>query len=85
MPQTLNLRASSLVEPPQNATTIVPSDSTDLPQPTRAIYVGTPGDLRVLTQGGQEVIYKNLSGTKVLRAVRIFTTGTTATDLIAEW
>jgi len=31
------------------------------------------------------VIYKALSGTKVLRVVRVMASGTTAADIIAEW
>ena len=77
--------APSLTTPPAHAQTVTPDDVTDLVNVTRAVYVGTAGDLRVLTQGGHDVTYRNLSGTKVLRAQRIFATGTTASDIVAEW
>jgi len=38
-----------------------------------------------MTQGGDEITYKALSGTKILRVARVFATGTTAADIIAEW
>lgn len=74
-----------ITAPPSNAEEVTPSDSTDLNVPSRALHIGTGGDLRVRTLGGQDVTYRNVAGTKVLRAVRIFATGTTAADIIAEW
>lgn len=78
-------RQVPITAPPAHAMAITPNDTTDLAVPTRALHIGTAGDLRVQTLGGQDVTYRNLSGTKVLRAVRVFQTGTTATDIIAEW
>ena len=75
----------SLTAPPSNAQAVTPSDSTDLAFVTRALHIGTAGDLRVRTLGGQDVTYKGVSGSKVLRVERIFATGTTATDIVAEW
>jgi hypothetical protein len=78
-------RSASIISPPSNAAAVLPDDGVDLPSVSRAIYVGTAGDVAVITENGQNVIYKNLSGTKVLRARRLLATGTTATDLIVEW
>lgn len=77
--------SASLTTPPSSAEAVTPNDTQDLPYICRAIYVGTAGDLRVLTRDGQDVTYRNVSGTKVIRAVRIFASGTTASDLVAEW
>lgn len=85
MIDTFDSHSASITAPPSNALEITPSDTADLPFVSRAIYVGAPGDLRVLTQGGQDITYKALSGTKILRVERIFATGTTATDIICEW
>lgn len=71
--------------PPSNAQQVIPSDTGDLPFVTRAIYVGTAGDVRLRTHNGQDVIYKDLVGGKVIRATRIYSTGTTAGAIIAEW
>lgn len=78
-------QAPSLTSPPIFAAPVTPDDATDLPFVARAIYVGTAGDLRVRTVEGDEVTYVNLSGTKVLRVARVFATGTTASDIVAEW
>ena len=85
MVDTFESHSTSITSPPSNAATVTPDDAADLPFVSRAIYVGTPGDLHVLTQSGQDVTYKGVSGTKVLRVSRIFATGTTATDIVAEW
>lgn len=85
MIDTFDSHSTSITAPPSNADVVVPSDTNDLPFVSRAIYVGTPGDVHVLTQGGQDITYKALSGTKILRVERIFATGTTASDIICEW
>jgi len=85
MVDTFDTHAVSLTAPPSNAASITPSDTADLAFVSRAIYVGTPGDVHVLTHGGQDVTFKGVSGTKVLRVRRIFATGTTAADIICEW
>lgn len=85
MVDTFDSHSTSITAPPSNADAVTPSDSVDLPFVSRAIFIGTPGDLHVLTHGGQDITYKNLSGTKVLRVARVFATGTTASDIIVEW
>lgn len=85
MVDTFDSHAVSITAPPSNAAFVTPSDTADLPFISRAVYVGTPGDLHVLTLEGQDVTYKGISGTKVLRVARVFATGTTAGDIIAEW
>lgn len=85
MVDTFDSHAASITAPPSNAALVSPSDTADLPFVSRAIYVGTPGDVRVMTQGGQDITYKALSGTKILRVERVYATGTTAADIIIEW
>lgn len=85
MVDTFDSHAVSITAPPSNALPVTPSDTADLPFISRALYIGTPGDLHVLTHEGQDVLYKGISGTKVLRVQRVFATGTTAGDIIAEW
>ena len=85
MADLFDTRSVPITAPPANALAVAPSDTQDLPFVTRALYVGTGGHLRVLTLEGQDVTYRNVSGTKVLRATRVFQTGTTATDIVAEW
>ena len=85
MADTFSSHTPSMTSPPSRAMSVTPSDTTDLPFVSRAIFVGTPGDVRVRTLDGDEVTYTNLTGTKILRAARVFATGTTATNIIAEW
>ena len=85
MVDTFDSHAVSLTAPPGNASLVSPSDSVDLPFVSRALHIGTAGNVRVLTLGGQDVTYTGLSGTKVLRVSRVFATGTTAGNIIAEW
>jgi len=85
MTDTFADHTTDISAPPSNAEQVFPSDSTDLPFITRAIYVGIQGDVRLTTHNGQDVIYKDLVGTKVIRAARIHFTGTTAGAIIAEW
>lgn len=85
MIDTFSDHVTDISAPPSNALQVNPSDTADLAYVTRAIYVGIQGDLRVLTHNGQDVIYKDVIGTKVIRAKKVFATGTTAGALIAEW
>jgi len=85
MVDTFDSHTVSITSPPSNAAPVTPSDTADLPFVSRALYIGTPGDVHVLTNEGQDVLYKGLTGTKVLRVARVFASGTTASDIIAEW
>jgi len=72
----------------ENAAAITPHDSTDLSKTTRAIYVGGAGDVSVEMKGaGSAVVFKGLPAGTVLpvRATRVNSTATSATDLIALW
>lgn len=77
--------ASGLDAPAENAAAITPNDTTDLPDTTRAIYVGGAGNLAVIMAGGGATI--TLTGVLAgmiypLRVARVLATGTTATGLI---
>jgi hypothetical protein len=51
------------------------------------LYVGTGGKLSVITASGQDVFFKNILGGSFLpvQVLKVFKTGTTATDLVALW
>lgn len=78
---------SGLDSPAQNAAAITPSDTTDIAVVTRAIYVGTGGDLKVTMRGGQTVTFKAVQGGTLLpiRVSRVLSTGTTAANLVGVW
>ncbi len=77
--------ATGLTAPARDAAPITPSDGTDLPVASRAIYVGTAGNLRITMISGQTVTFAAAQAGMVypFRAARVMSTGTTAGGLIA--
>ena len=73
----------NLTSPATSAFEVIPSDTNDFPNVSRAIYVGGSGDLRVRMQSGQVVTFIEVSGVLPLRGSRVLETGTTATDIVA--
>jgi hypothetical protein len=51
------------------------------------LYIGTGGNLRVLTASGQDVLFTGLLGGTFLpvQVLKVFATGTTASNLVALW
>ncbi len=76
--------APSLTGPAIHAFSIVPSDSANLTETTRAIYCGAGGDLVATLQSGAVVTFANMpAGTLLpLRVTKVAATGTTANALI---
>lgn len=73
-------------DPYVDGAAITPSDSTNLPVPTRAIYVGGAGAISaVMRSGGNSVTFAAVPVGTVLEisVVRVNATGTTATNLVA--
>ena len=66
--------------------TVTPSDSTDLAFVTRALHVGTGGDIAVdFAESGSAIVLKSIASGATLpyRVKRVRATGTTATDIVA--
>ena len=78
---------SGLESPAERAFAITGSDSTDLTVFPRAIYVGGAGNVKVVTLGGDEVTFNGvLAGTILpVRVKKVFSTGTSATNLIGVY
>lgn len=77
--------SDSLIAPARIALAIVPSDTTALPMHTKAIYIGTGGDIVLRTVGSSsDVTFRNVAAGSVLalRVSAIRATGTTAEDLV---
>lgn len=73
---------------PRHAAAVTPSDSVDLAYPARRLYIGVGGNVTVdLVGGATSVLYKNVGTgqTLPLFVKRVRATGTTATDIVAEW
>lgn len=79
------------------AAAVTPSDTANIPSVSGpagetvnngcVLYVGGLGDVRVLTAGGDDVVFSAVpAGTFVpVNVVRVFSTNTTATNLVALW
>lgn len=68
---------------PGGATTLVKSDTDNLPTPS-VIYVGGPGNVKVTTAQGDETTFVGLQAGGVIpvQVIRVWNTGTTATNLL---
>lgn len=75
---------SRLDSPAGRGFQITTNDAQDLPEQTRALYVGNNGDVRLTTTGGDTFILRNVQSGTILpiRAVRVFATSTSATDIV---
>lgn len=73
-----------LQDPADEAFAIIPHDSTDFDEYTRAIYVGGIGDVVVVMASGSVVEFTGVPAGAILpvRAIRVNDTNTTATDLV---
>jgi hypothetical protein len=77
--------ADSPIAPAERCFAVAPSDSEELPFATKAIYIGTAGDLTLRSVAGSEdVTFRNLADGSVLdvRVLAVRATGTTAADIV---
>jgi hypothetical protein len=84
MAKSFKVSANMLQIPASEGLAITPSDSVELDEWTRGIYVGTGGDLKVTLTAGQVVTFKNLAGGIVhpICARLVWATDTTASDIV---
>lgn len=77
-----NTRGSN---PADNAFAVTPNDSTDLTTTARALYIGSTGNVKVTTAGGDTVTFSSAAAGTIIpmRVQRVFSTGTTATNILA--
>ena len=71
-----------------DAAAIIPDDNTDLAYATRSLWVGGAGNVTVmLAKASAPVTYYNVpAGTRLMvSTTRVYATGTTATNLLAEY
>ncbi len=76
---------SSLSSPASSGFAVTPSDTGNLAETSRALYVGQGGDLMVRMLSGESVNFANVpSGSLLpLRVTAVLTTGTTAGAIVA--
>lgn len=76
-----------LLAPASHAAAVTPADAADLPTASKRLWIGTGGAVALVTVGGDTVTYAAVpSGTYLqVRAARVKSTGTTASNIIAEY
>ena len=72
--------------PAENAFAITPSDTVDFVYDDgavvpRSLYIGTPGNLSVVTLGGETITFANVSGILPIMVRRVLL-ATTASDIV---
>lgn len=85
MPQDKYSSTDSVTSPARNCFAITPSDAGELSSVTKAIYVGTGGDVTLLPADNlDDVIFRNVPSGMTLdvRASAVRSSGTTAADLV---
>ncbi|MDU8943278.1 spike base protein, RCAP_Rcc01079 family [Ovoidimarina sediminis] len=74
----------SLTSPAVAAVAITPSDSTEMSFATRALYVGSGGDVTVKLKNGDVVTFRGLQAGVLypLQIVQVLVSGTTASNMV---
>lgn len=72
----------------KHAAAVTPADGTDLTSQALALYVGGAGHVKITTVGGESVTLTTMAAGVIhhgLAIARVWSTGTTATNIIAFW
>ncbi|MDA8654358.1 hypothetical protein N9M50_04440 [Alphaproteobacteria bacterium] len=74
-------------DPAQAAKLVVPSDTIDLTNVSRALYIGRTGDVSVVMVSGQSVSFTDVAAGTILplRVQKVNASGTTASEIVALW
>lgn len=69
------------------ARSVTPADGSDLPRPNATLYIGGNGNVKVTTEEGDVVTFVGVVAGTTLPVVckRVWSAGTTATNLVAIW
>ena len=76
-----------LLAPARHAAAVTPSDSTTLGFVTKRLFIGATGNVTVVMADGSSVTYTAVPAGSYLRirVSQVKATGTTATNIVAEW
>ena len=82
-----NGSGDDLLSPASLAAEVIPSDTAALPIASKRLWVGGAGNVSLITTGGVSVVYSGVPAGSYLhvRAAQVNATGTTATNIIAEY
>jgi hypothetical protein len=73
-------------DPAHHAVAVTPNGAVDLPAASTAIFIGGSGNLRVTMLGGEVVTFTGLPvGWHPIRVTRVWSSSTTATNIVAVW
>jgi hypothetical protein len=76
---------SNVSDPARYGAAVTPSNSVNLPAPTRGLFVGVAGNISVEMNNGT-VLFTNVPvGVLPIQCTRVNATGTTATTMVALW
>ena len=75
------------------AASVTPSDTANIPSVSGGtnngcvLYIGSAGNLRVQTVGGDDVTFNNINTGAFIpvQIVKVYATGTTASNILALW
>lgn len=71
---------------PEHAAAVTPNDSADLTNAARLLFIGTGGNLKIDTTGGETVTLTNIAaGWHVIAVARVYAADTTADNIVAFW
>jgi hypothetical protein len=84
MPDRFSSNIPSLTSPATHGFSVTPSDTLDLTEVTRALYVGSGGAVALRLLSGQSVTFAGVAAGSILpvRADRVLATGTTAGSIV---
>jgi hypothetical protein len=76
-----------LASPSIDGAAVTPNDTTDLPTVPRRLWIGGAGNVKINTAAGNPLTYTGVPAGAYLsiRPSRVFATGTTATNIVAEY
>ena len=71
--------------PAHDASTVTPSDTVNLTNEARGLYIGTTGNVRVTTRNGTDLIFYSVPAGGILPVYvrRVWTTNTSASNITA--
>ncbi len=75
----------SVLEPGLHAAAVTPADDADLTPTAKCLLIATGGDIKITTEGGDEVTLTVPAGYLLVKVTRVWATGTTATGITAIW
>lgn len=78
---------ATLTSPIEGGESVTPNDSAELTNVTRQLYVGTGGDIVVVTKDDTQLTFTNVQGGSLLdiRVKQVRATNTTASNILALW